>query len=152
VGATERGVCCVALGDDDAALLMGMRREYPRAELERANDGLGDLVSAVVEHLEGTRPILQLPLDVTASAFQWRVWKALQRIPYGNTRCYAQLAAEIGSPTAVRAVARACATNKVALLVPCHRAVRTDGALGGYRWGISRKQALLERERRRQKA
>jgi len=152
VGATDRGVCSVALGDDDAALLTALRREYPRAELERAKDGLSEAASAVVEHLRGTGPAPQLPLDVTASAFQWRVWKALQGIPSGSTRSYAAIATEIGRPTAVRAVARACASNKVALLIPCHRVVRTDGALGGYRWGLRRKAELLERERRGRKA
>ena len=152
VATTERGVCSVALGDDDARLVEALRREYPRAEVTRATDGLGEVASKVVEHLQGRSPSLQLPIDVTATAFQWRVWKALRDIPYGSTRSYAAIAAEIGRPRAVRAVARACASNRVALLIPCHRAVRTDGALGGYRWGSDRKAALLEREARRKKA
>jgi AraC family transcriptional regulator of adaptative response/methylated-DNA-[protein]-cysteine methyltransferase len=152
VGATERGVCSVALGDDDAALLMSLRREYPHAELERAGDGLGEQLQAVVQRLDGNRAAAQIPLDVTATAFQWRVWKALQAIPHGATRSYAEIAASIGSPGAVRAVARACASNRVALLIPCHRVVRSDGELGGYRWGVERKAELLQRERARKKA
>jgi len=152
VGATERGVCSVALGDEDEALLRELRREYPRAQVHAAADGLREAVAAVVQYLEGRSPELQLPLDVTATAFQWRVWTALQRIPYGSTRSYAAIAAEIGRPQAVRAVARACASNRVALLIPCHRAVRKTGALGGYRWGISRKAELLEREVRAKKS
>ena len=152
VAATERGVCSVALGDDDGALLQELRREYPRAEVELAADGLRQAASAVVQHLEGRSPELQLPIDLTATAFQWRVWKALQRIPYGTTRSYAAIAEEIGRPHAVRAVARACASNRVALLIPCHRAVRKTGALGGYRWGIERKAELLQREVRGKKS
>jgi len=152
VGATERGVCSVALGDDDAALAMSLRREYPHAQLERAGDGLGDLIEAVVERLEGSRTGAQVPLDVTATAFQWRVWRALQTIPHGTTRSYAQIAASIGKPGAVRAVARACASNRVALIIPCHRVVRSDGDLGGYRWGVERKAELLQREGARKKA
>ena len=106
----------------------------------------------MVQHLEGRSPELQLPIDLTATAFQWRVWKALQRIPYGSTRSYAAIAEEIGRPHAVRAVARACASNRVALLIPCHRAVRKTGALGGYRWGIERKAELLQREVRGKKS
>ncbi|HWE26174.1 MAG TPA: bifunctional DNA-binding transcriptional regulator/O6-methylguanine-DNA methyltransferase Ada [Myxococcales bacterium] len=152
VAATDRGVCSVALGDDDEFLLRELRREYPRAQTELGGDELREAVSAVVRHLEGRSSSLQLPIDVTATAFQWRVWKALQRIPYGSTRSYEAIAAEIGQPRAVRAVARACATNRVALLIPCHRAVRKTGALGGYRWGISRKAQLLEREVRGKKS
>ena len=152
VAATDRGVCSVALGDDDDALRHELQGEYPRAQVEAAADGLHDAVAAVVKHLEGRSPELQLPIDVTATAFQWRVWKALQRIPYGSTRSYAAIAAEIGSPKAVRAVARACASNRVALVIPCHRAVRKTGALGGYRWGVARKAELLDREVRGKKA
>jgi AraC family transcriptional regulator, regulatory protein of adaptative response / methylated-DNA-[protein]-cysteine methyltransferase len=151
VAATERGICSVALGDRDGALVEELRREYPRAGIEPADDALRDAVSTVVRHLEGRSPELQLPIDVTATAFQWRVWKALQAIPYGSTRSYAAIAAEIGQPHAVRAVARACGSNRVALLIPCHRAVRKTGALGGYRWGISRKAELLAREGARER-
>jgi AraC family transcriptional regulator of adaptative response/methylated-DNA-[protein]-cysteine methyltransferase len=152
VAATDRGICSVQLGDEDEALLRELRREYPRAEVEPAADGLRDAVAAVVQHLEGRSHTLQLPIDVTATAFQWRVWKALQQIPYGSTRSYADIAAEIGRPNAVRAVARACASNRVALLIPCHRVVRKTGALGGYRWGMARKAELLQRELRGKKA
>jgi AraC family transcriptional regulator, regulatory protein of adaptative response / methylated-DNA-[protein]-cysteine methyltransferase len=151
VAATDRGVCSVALGDDDESLLRELRREYPRAEVQPAADGLREAVAAVVRHLQGNSQTLQLPIDVSATAFQWRVWKALQQIPYGSTRSYASIAAEIGRPNAVRAVARACASNRVALLIPCHRAVRKTGALGGYRWGVSRKAELIEREGRARK-
>jgi AraC family transcriptional regulator, regulatory protein of adaptative response / methylated-DNA-[protein]-cysteine methyltransferase len=152
VGATDRGVCSVALGDDDAALFASLRKEYPRAEITKATDGFSETATAVVEHLQGTRPALQLPVDVSATAFQWRVWNALRRIPPGTTRSYAAIAAEIGQPKAVRAVARACASNRVALVIPCHRAVRKDGGVGGYRWGKERKEALLRREQERRKA
>ncbi|MDH4065090.1 MAG: methylated-DNA--[protein]-cysteine S-methyltransferase, partial [Acidobacteriota bacterium] len=103
-------------------------------------------VRAVVQHLRGELPRLDLPIDVRATAFQWKVWRALQAIPYGQTRAYAEVARSIGQPTAARAVARACATNPVCLVVPCHRVVQTDGGLGGYRWGVERKKRLLERE------
>jgi AraC family transcriptional regulator of adaptative response/methylated-DNA-[protein]-cysteine methyltransferase len=152
IGTTDRGVCSVALGDDDAELLAALRKEYPRAEVERAADGLSQVASAVVEHLEGGRPVLQLPVDVTATAFQWQVWNALRRIPPGTTRSYSGIAAAIGKPSAVRAVARACGSNRVALVIPCHRAVRSDGAPGGYRWGKERKEALLRRELQGKKA
>jgi len=152
VAATERGICSVALGDDDAGLFSALRREYPRAELEASAADLADAVRAIVEHLEGKRIRMDLPFDVQASAFQLRVWRELQRIPYGSTRSYSSIATAIGAPSAVRAVARACASNRVALLIPCHRVVRTDGALGGYRWGLRRKAELLQREGRNKKA
>jgi AraC family transcriptional regulator of adaptative response/methylated-DNA-[protein]-cysteine methyltransferase len=106
-------------------------------------------VRAIVDHLKGELPALRLPVDVQATAFQWKVWRALQAIPYGETRPYAEVARSIGAPRAVRAVARACATNPVAIVVPCHRVVQTGGGLGGYRWGVQRKKALLAREQRR---
>jgi len=147
VAATERGVCAVYLGESDAALEEALRREYPRAELFADSEGLGRWVRALLDHLEGRLPHLELPLDVQATAFQWRVWELLRQIPYGSTRTYSQLARDLGRPGAARAVARACATNPVALVIPCHRAVRADGDLAGYRWGVERKSALLERER-----
>jgi AraC family transcriptional regulator of adaptative response/methylated-DNA-[protein]-cysteine methyltransferase len=104
-------------------------------------------VETIVEHLRGKQASLDLPIDVQATAFQWKVWRALQRIPPGETRAYAEVARAIGKPKAVRAVARACATNPVAIVVPCHRVVRTDGGLGGYRWGLDRKKRLLAREK-----
>lgn len=146
VAVTERGVCSVSLGDDEAALVGALRAEFPAAELARASDTRDRLVDAVVAHVEGRAGADELPLDVRATAFQWQVWRALQRIPEGATRSYQAVAEELGRPTAARAVARACASNRIAVLIPCHRVVRGDGALGGYRWGIARKAALLARE------
>lgn len=146
VAATGRGVCAVTLGDNDAALEAALRREYPRATIEPAGEGLREWVEAIVAYLEGARPRLPLPLDLPATDFQRRVWQALQEIPYGATRSYRELAEAIGAPTAARAVARACASNRVALLIPCHRVVRGDGDLSGYRWGRERKRKLLELE------
>jgi AraC family transcriptional regulator of adaptative response/methylated-DNA-[protein]-cysteine methyltransferase len=146
VAVTERGVCSVSLGDDEVSLVEALRAEYPQAELARTTDANDRLVDAVVAHVEGKTRADELPLDVRATAFQWQVWRALQRIPEGATRSYQAVAEELGRPTAARAVARACASNRVAVLIPCHRVVRGDGALGGYRWGIARKAALLARE------
>jgi AraC family transcriptional regulator of adaptative response/methylated-DNA-[protein]-cysteine methyltransferase len=147
LAATERGVCMVSLGDADAPLETALREEFPQAALHRDDERLGKWAAALREHLNGDRPHLDLPLDVQATAFQRRVWQELCAIPYGQTRSYADVARQLGQPTAARAVARACATNPVSLLVPCHRVVRGDGGLGGYRWGLKRKQALLEREK-----
>ena len=149
VAVTERGVCSVSLGDDEASLVDALRAEYPAAELVRATDANDRLVDSVVAHVEGRAEASELPLDVRATAFQWQVWRALQRIPEGATRSYQAIATELGRPTAARAVARACASNRVAVLIPCHRVVRGDGALGGYRWGVARKAALLAREQDR---
>ena len=149
VAVTERGVCSVSLGDDEATLVAALRAEYPSAELVRAGDASDRLVDSVVAHVEGRADASELPLDVRATAFQWQVWRALQRIPEGATRSYQAIARELGRPSAARAVARACASNRVAVLIPCHRVVRGDGALGGYRWGVARKAALLAREQER---
>ena len=146
VAVTERGVCSVALGDEENTLVGALRAEYPAAELARATDADDRLVDAVVAHVEGTARATELPLDLKATAFQWQVWRALQRIPEGATRSYQEIARELGHPSAARAVARACASNRIAVLIPCHRVVRGDGALGGYRWGVARKAALLARE------
>jgi AraC family transcriptional regulator of adaptative response/methylated-DNA-[protein]-cysteine methyltransferase len=146
VAVTERGVCSVSLGEDEDTLVEALRTELPAADLVRATDTRDRLVDAVVAHVEGRAAEGELPLDVRATAFQWQVWRALQRIPEGATRTYQAVAQELGRPTAARAVARACASNRVAVLIPCHRVVRGDGALGGYRWGIARKAALLARE------
>jgi len=146
VAVTERGICSVALGDDEATLVASLRAEYPAAELARATDADDRLVDAVVAHVEGRARTSDVPLDVKATAFQWQVWRALQRIPEGATRSYQEIARELGHPSAARAVARACASNRIAVLIPCHRVVRGDGALGGYRWGVARKAALLARE------
>jgi AraC family transcriptional regulator, regulatory protein of adaptative response / methylated-DNA-[protein]-cysteine methyltransferase len=146
VAVTERGICSVALGDDEETLVGSLRAEYPAAELARATDADDRLVDTVVAHVEGRARASDVPLDVKATAFQWQVWRALQRIPEGATRSYQEIARELGHPSAARAVARACASNRVAVLIPCHRVVRGDGALGGYRWGVARKAALLARE------
>ncbi|HEU4722889.1 MAG TPA: methylated-DNA--[protein]-cysteine S-methyltransferase [Gemmatimonadaceae bacterium] len=147
VAVTERGISSVSLGDDEASLVAALRAEFSGAELVRASDARDRLVDAVVAHVEGTTRGEGLPIDVRATAFQWQVWRALQRIPEGATRTYQEIARELGRPAAARAVARACASNRVAVLIPCHRVVRGDGALGGYRWGVARKAALLARER-----
>ncbi len=147
VAGTEKGICAVRLADTPEELETGLHATYPAAERISAAAGMGEWVAALVRHLDGQQPHLELPLDVRATAFQQRVWQELQRIPYGETRTYSQVAAAIGSPKAIRAVGSACANNPVAVIVPCHRVVRTDGGLGGYRWGIERKEHLLATER-----
>ena len=147
VAGTEKGICSVRLGDSDAALEENLLSEYPAADVTRDDEGLSEWVEQILSHLNGERPHLDLPLDVQATAFQWSVWEKLREIPYGSTRSYGDVARAMGRPTATRAVARACATNPVALVIPCHRVVREDKSLGGYRWGIERKQTLLEHER-----
>ena len=147
VGATERGVCAVSLGDDPAQLEAELRADYPTATITRAGEALAATVAALLEHIDGGGGHLDLPLDVRATAFQRRVWEALQAIPAGETRTYSEIAAAIGHPGAARAVGSACANNRVSILIPCHRAVRADGGLGGYRWGLARKEELLRRER-----
>lgn len=149
VAATEKGICFISLGDDDAMLESALFYEYPAAEIQQDGSTFNEWVTALVNHLKGQQPHLNLPLDVQATAFQWRVWQELQAIPYGSTRSYSQVAEAIGQPNAVRAVARACATNPVAIAVPCHRVVREDGKLAGYRWGLERKKRLLEQESER---
>jgi AraC family transcriptional regulator of adaptative response/methylated-DNA-[protein]-cysteine methyltransferase len=147
VAATERGICSVTLGDSEEGLEETLRDEFSSAMVKRDETSLGQWTSAIAEHLKGQQPHLELPLDVRATAFQRRVWEELQKIPYGVTHSYGEVAEAIGRPTAVRAVARACATNPVALVVPCHRVVREGGAMGGYRWGVERKKRLLEQEK-----
>lgn len=147
VAATASGVCTVSLGDTDAQLERRLRGEFPRAVVERDGDGsLAELAGRVVAHIRGDGRAHDLPLDVRGTAFQQQVWRALLSIPYGETRSYAEVAAAIGQPTATRAVARACATNPVAVVIPCHRVVRSDGGLGGYAGGVERKERLLEIE------
>src|ERR1041384_1272724 len=146
VAATEKGVCAVRLGDSDAALEADLLNEYPSAEFHRDDKALSNWVEQILNHLNGSLPHLNLPVDVQATAFQWSVWEKLREIPYGRTRSYSEVAKAIGRPTATRAVARAIATNPVALVVPCHRVIREDKSLGGYRWGVERKQALLDKE------
>jgi AraC family transcriptional regulator, regulatory protein of adaptative response / methylated-DNA-[protein]-cysteine methyltransferase len=145
VAATDLGVCSVKLGDDAAALETELRREYDAATIEPDDAELAGWAQAVVHRVEGEESAA-IPLDVRGTAFQHRVWEALQQIPAGATRTYSQIARAIGQPTAARAVASACADNRVAVVIPCHRVVREDGALGGYRWGIERKLEILRRE------
>lgn len=147
VAYTGKGVCSVALGDDDRALERAIRADFPAAEIHRAGDTIHRWAAEIVAALAPGGRDASIPLDARGTAFQWRVWNALQQIPRGTTLTYSEVARRIGQPSAVRAVARACATNPVALVVPCHRVVREDGELGGYRWGLSRKQTLLDRER-----
>ena len=149
VAATDRGLCAVTLGDSAESLEAALRAEYPAAALAPADGELHRWAALVVAALEGTGAAGQLPLDVRGTAFQWQVWEALQRIPRGATATYGEIARAIGRPSAARAVGRACASNRLALVIPCHRAVRGDGDPGGYRWGAERKEALLERERQR---
>ena len=148
VASTSRGVCAVAMGSSDAELERALAREYPAATIAIDNGALSAWTTAVLAHISGRQPRLDLPLDVQATAFQWQVWQTLAAIPYGETRTYGEVAAAIGRPRAVRAVARACATNPVALAIPCHRVVSADGSTGGYRWGAGRKKTLLQREQR----
>jgi AraC family transcriptional regulator of adaptative response/methylated-DNA-[protein]-cysteine methyltransferase len=156
VAATERGVCSVALGDSDAELTAALFAEYPNASIDSRDTAISPSLnlwlSKVLEHLSGKSPRIDLPLDIQATAFQWRVWEELQQIPLGSTRSYQEIAKAIGKPKAVRAVASACAGNHVALVIPCHRVIRENKELGGYRWGLDRKRELLETERRREKA
>jgi len=148
VAATERGICATELGDEREALVEGLRARFPRATLVAGDGALRDWAKQVVEFIASPDHTLDLPLDVRGTAFQAQVWRALQRIPPGKTASYAELAAALGRPTAVRAVAQACAANALALLVPCHRAVPQRGGTGGSRWGVARKRALLEREKK----
>ncbi len=147
VAATSRGVCAVRLGRSDAALEAELAREHPDVELRQDGAPLAPWVDTLLRHLGGRAARLDLPLDVEATAFQQRVWQALRAIPYGETRSYGAVAEAVGHPGAARAVARACAANPVALVIPCHRVVRADGDPGGYRWGVARKRLLLEQER-----
>jgi AraC family transcriptional regulator of adaptative response/methylated-DNA-[protein]-cysteine methyltransferase len=149
VAATDRGISALYLGEKDSPLKAALKKEYPRAEIDSDSSGsknLKEWVHKVLAHLRGTEPHLDLPTDVQATAFRRRVWEELKRIPYGATRTYTEIARAIGHPRAIRAVARACATNPVSVVVPCHRVVRADGNLAGYRWGLERKRTLLEHE------
>jgi AraC family transcriptional regulator, regulatory protein of adaptative response / methylated-DNA-[protein]-cysteine methyltransferase len=147
VAATDQGLCSVMLGDDATGLEAALRREYPAAALARNEDEMREYTTRVLELLSGSE-IPALPLDVPGTVFQWQVWEALRRIPPGETRSYQAIAQQLGKPTAARAVAGACARNRLALVIPCHRAVRETGDTGGYRWGNERKQHLLQQERR----
>jgi AraC family transcriptional regulator of adaptative response/methylated-DNA-[protein]-cysteine methyltransferase len=146
VAKSEKGVCAVEFGDDPGKLVRDLQDRFPKARLIGADSAFEQLVATVVGFIEEPARGLDLPLDVRGTAFQQRVWQALRTIPAGETVSYAQIAERIGSPKAVRAVAQACASNTIAVAIPCHRVVRTDGGLSGYRWGVERKRALLERE------
>ncbi len=151
IGATDRGICALQFGSSERTLLQDLKREYPAAALEpmpaRHLREFERWMAALNAHLQGTLAHPDLPLDMNGTAFQLRVWRYLRGIPHGTVRTYAEVARGIGRPAAARAVARACAANRIALLIPCHRVVRGTGELSGYRWGVRRKQALLDRER-----
>jgi AraC family transcriptional regulator of adaptative response/methylated-DNA-[protein]-cysteine methyltransferase len=147
VAVTERGVCAVRMSDSDAELEQDLRAEFPEATIERADASLRKTVEKILDHINNHKPHLDLPLDVRSTAFQRQVWEKLRAIPYGQTVSYGDVAKSLGKPGAVRAVGRACATNPVALVIPCHRVVREDESLGGYRWGLERKKKLLAHER-----
>jgi len=148
VAMTERGVCAVRMCDTDAELEKDLRDEFPHAQINRGDSALREQVQKILNHLDNNEPRLDLPLDIRATAFQRQVWDKLRAIPYGQTVSYGDVAKALGNPGAVRAVGRACATNPVALVIPCHRVVREDQSLGGYRWGLDRKKKLLDREKR----
>jgi AraC family transcriptional regulator of adaptative response/methylated-DNA-[protein]-cysteine methyltransferase len=147
VAATEKGICAIQFGRSDGELIEGLKREFPFAVRKHDDGGLESWVDALLRHLRGKDLNSSLPLDIRATAFQRRVWTYLQSIPFGETKSYSDVAKAIGNPRACRAVARACATNPVAVAIPCHRVVREDGSMGGYRWGLERKKALLRMER-----
>jgi AraC family transcriptional regulator of adaptative response/methylated-DNA-[protein]-cysteine methyltransferase len=148
LAATERGICALRLADGRDELLAVLSDEFPRATLVEDPEGLAEWAAIVANDLTGAGPLLRLPLDLQATAFQLRVWEVLRRIPAGETRTYQEVAEAIGQPTAARAAARAIATNPVALAIPCHRVIRGDGGMGGYRWGLERKRELLALERK----
>ena len=150
VAATERGICAVRLGDTAEQLVNELRAEFPAAHVTAQDDDLRPVLDTLLRHIAGERPRLDLPLDIRATAFQKRVWEALRRIPYGEARTYADIARAINEPAATRAVGNACASNPVAILVPCHRVIRHDGHIGNYRWGADRKKRLLAIEHQSQ--
>lgn len=146
VAQSQRGICAILLGDDPDALVRDLQDQFPKAEIIGCDDEFEQLIAEVVGFIEAPSIGLRLPLDVQGTAFQERVWRALREIPPGTTVSYAEIATRIGAPKAVRAVAQACATNHIAVAIPCHRVVRRDGDLAGYRWGVDRKRELLRRE------
>lgn len=146
VAATEHGVSAILLGDAPIALVNDLGRRYPGATLTSSDSDCGRTLGRVVAFVESPGPVLDLPLDPGGTLFQRRVWQALREVPAGSTASYGEIARRVGSPKAVRAVAGACAANPLAVVIPCHRVVREDGSLAGYRWGVERKRALLERE------
>jgi len=149
VAASSKGVCAILIGDDPDALVQDLQKRFHRARLLGGDAGFEQVVARVVGMVESPKLGLDLPLDIRGTAFQQRVWRALQEIPPGQTASYAQIAQSLGSPQSVRAVAGACAANALAVAIPCHRVVRSDGGLSGYRWGVERKRALLAREAER---
>jgi AraC family transcriptional regulator of adaptative response/methylated-DNA-[protein]-cysteine methyltransferase len=151
VAATPQGICSITLGDSEAELLAGLQKEFPAATIESESERLTSWVEVILQHLQGNEQTLTLPLDLQASAFQLQVWQALRQIPYGETRSYQDIARQLGDAKKARAVARACASNRVALVIPCHRVVRGNGEPGGYRWGVERKKQLLHQEQQRAK-
>lgn len=146
IARSETGVCAILLGDDADSLARELAARYPDAALVRADEAIGDLVPQVVEMIESPGKGAELLLDVRGTVFQQRAWQALREIPPGSTATYGEIATRIGAPRAVRAVAQACAANPIAVAIPCHRVVRSDGRLSGYRWGVGRKKVLLQRE------
>ena len=147
VAATDKGVCAIEFGDDPEALVRALQDRFPKAQLLGGDEAFERLVAKVVGFVEAPAQGLDLPLDIRGTAFQQRVWKAIRDIPAGATASYRDLAKRLGAPKAVRAVAQACAANDIAVAIPCHRVVRTDGSISGYRWGVARKRALLAREK-----
>lgn len=147
IARTSKGICAVTFGGDEKTLAENLYKEYSNAEIEENNVNLKDYVEAILANLNGTNKMLDLPLDLQATAFQMRVWMALRKIPYGETVSYQDIAEKLGNKNAVRAVATACASNRVALVIPCHRVVGKNGNLSGYRWGIERKKQILEKEK-----
>lgn len=146
VAQSNRGVCAILLGDDPSELLRDLQDRFPRAELIGGDDNFDQVVGQVISYIEEPEQGFRLPLDMRGTSFQQEVWQALQQIPLGETKNYTDIGKFIGSPKAVRAVASACAANPLAVVVPCHRVVRSDGSLSGYRWGVERKRRLLDRE------
>jgi|SRR5689334_18248754 AraC family transcriptional regulator of adaptative response/methylated-DNA-[protein]-cysteine methyltransferase len=149
VAMNDKGVCAILLGSSAAAVIRELRERLPRAQLERDARRLAPALAQVIEFADGRRASLDLPLNPAGTEFQQRVWRALRKIPAGRTASYADIARRIDAPRSFRAVAQACGANPLALAIPCHRVVRNDGALSGYRWGVARKRALLEREAKR---
>ena len=146
IARSDAGLCAVLFGDDRAQLRGDLQARFPGASLSEAPEALGSLADSVVRHVESPGTVLDAPLDIRGTDFQRTVWDALRDIPAGSTSSYSEVAARIGNPKAVRAVARACAANTLAVLIPCHRVVTTEGKVTGYRWGVERKRALLDRE------
>jgi AraC family transcriptional regulator, regulatory protein of adaptative response / methylated-DNA-[protein]-cysteine methyltransferase len=146
IAATDKGICSIQFADSDEELEQGLKLEFPFASRRRDDDGMAELTASLMQHMRGLEPAKALPLDIQATAFQRRVWSYLQSTKFGETRSYSDVAKAIKHPSAVRAVAHACATNPVAIAIPCHRVVRSNGEMGGYRWGMERKKALLDLE------